>query len=232
MSFWPFPTTLLTELSAAAAFGPIVDIGAGTGQLCVRLGSAGLRVVALDLRAGSLVGLESAVAADAMGLPFATHTVGACLLANVLRHLPAAGRTRVAQECARVLRPGGRVVVLEDDVQARDPAERNYRRVMDLLARFDASRGPVRSIDELTAELRLHVGASTVEGVGENEVSVIDALAPLRWMRGRVVADPSSSSPALAAELDAIEASVLFDGLRYGRFAYRVFVSHDEESAR
>lgn len=232
MSFWPFPTTLLTELAAATALGPIVDIGAGTGQLGAYLRGADLRVVALDLRAGPLVGLEDAVAADARDLPFGTHTVGACLLANVLRHLPSAARTQIAQECARVLRPGGRVVVLEDDVQARDAAERNYRRVMDLLARFDPSRGPVRSIDLLTAELQACTGASTLGGVGDNEEAVVDALAPLRWMRARAGAEPFSSNPEVIAELDAIETSVVAEGLRYGRYTYRVFVSRPRESAR
>lgn len=228
MSFWPFPTTLLTDLRAASALGPVVEIGAGTGRLSARLRGAGLRVVALDRVATGLRGVESAVAADARELPFAAQTLGACILANVLRHQSEAPRRQIARACADALHPHGRVVVLEDHPRARDTSERNYRDVIALLARFDSTRGDVRSLDALTAELREHFGAPTEMGDLENEDTVEDALAPLRWMRARGAAAGSVLVPA--SLLDELERSVREHGMRYGRYSFCVFQRPREES--
>ena len=232
MSFWPFPTTLLTELRAAAALGPLVEIGAGSGQLCARLRGAGLHVVPLDLRCALLAGLERAIVADARALPFRTGSIGALVLADFLRHLPVDDRVRVAEQCARVLVPGGRVLALEDAPHARDEAERNYRRVIDLLAHFDASRGRVGAIDPLTEALRCRFGPSTMQGEVENAERAHNPLAPLHWMRARMLGARSELPADTVAELETLELSIREHGLLYGRYEYRMFVHHEEEHSR
>ena len=62
--------------------------------------------------AGSLEGV-SAVCADAGALPFADGSFDAVILFDALHHMP--DRANVPREVARVLRPGGTVVVGELD---------------------------------------------------------------------------------------------------------------------
>jgi demethylmenaquinone methyltransferase / 2-methoxy-6-polyprenyl-1,4-benzoquinol methylase len=106
----------------------IVDVAAGTGMLAHELRAAGARVVALDFswnmlrtgaqreRAGSSpLGAAGAGVlwcnGDGTRLPLSDGSVDAVTIAFGLRNLPdpAGGLA----EFARVLRPGGRVVVLE-----------------------------------------------------------------------------------------------------------------------
>lgn len=219
MSFWPFPKNLLAELHAGASIGPWVEIGAGDGRLCTRLSQAVRPGLALDLRPALLLGMPRALGGDARALPLLDGSLGACLFADVMRHLRPEDRARAALECARVLRPGGRVLVLEDDPEARDAAEQNYRSVLDLLAAYDPSRGAALAIDRATESMLEHVGVCTLSGVAENEESVVDPLAPLRWMRART----SAENITLGSRLDALEEAVQAHGMRYGRFAFAVF---------
>lgn len=103
----------------------VLDVGTGTGKLAVAIarGLPGVRVTGVDfaqpmLRAGLPVvrarsaGRRISVgAADALALPFAEGVFDAVVSAFVVRNLadPMAG----LREQARVLRAGGRLVVLE-----------------------------------------------------------------------------------------------------------------------
>ncbi|HKB14623.1 MAG TPA: bifunctional demethylmenaquinone methyltransferase/2-methoxy-6-polyprenyl-1,4-benzoquinol methylase UbiE [Planctomycetota bacterium] len=101
--------------------GKALDVCAGTGDLAFELERRGARVLALDfcaemLRRGAAKASarRSAVrfvAGDALALPFAPRTFDAATIAFGLRNLadPRAGLA----EMGRVLRPGGRLVVLE-----------------------------------------------------------------------------------------------------------------------
>lgn len=145
---------------AVAAVDPrpgevIVDVAAGTGALAHQLAAAGLqrsgwpptRVVALDfswnmLHTGALrqegtaarpgpYGVSSAVRwcnADGTRLPFADASVDAVTIAFGLRNLPDP-RAGLA-EFARVLRPGGRVAVLEFSRPTWAPFRHVYNRYL------------------------------------------------------------------------------------------------------
>jgi len=108
---------------AIATLGPgerALDVGAGTGDLSFALAAAGPsgRVVALDLavkmlvraraRARSPIGL---VAGSAEALPFPDGVFSCVTAAFALRNF--ADLARGLSEMRRVLRPGGRAVVLE-----------------------------------------------------------------------------------------------------------------------
>jgi len=98
----------LATIGDAAA---ILDIGGGSG-MTARLvtGDGGPLVVVMDISHEMLRHSPvEAVQADALRLPFADGSFDAVIAAAFLHHLP--GREdEVLAECARVLRPGGRIL--------------------------------------------------------------------------------------------------------------------------
>jgi SAM-dependent methyltransferase len=91
------------RIAAACRTGPTIEIGGGIGNLKQRLGE----VVATDIQFASWLDCV----ADAQRLPFADGTAANIVMVDVLHHLefPAV----FFREVARVLRPGGRVVMVE-----------------------------------------------------------------------------------------------------------------------
>lgn len=90
-------------IARATPGGLILEIGSGGGFYR----ELRPKVVSLDLRPGAAVD----VAGSALALPFAHASTSAILLLNVLHHLP--DPREFFRECARVLKPGGRVCLLE-----------------------------------------------------------------------------------------------------------------------
>ena len=83
--------------------GPVIEIGSGGGFYReIRQG-----VVSLDIRPGADVDIVG----SALALPFTSQSVSAVLLLNVLHHLP--DPAAFFRECNRVLKPGGRVCLIE-----------------------------------------------------------------------------------------------------------------------
>lgn len=214
MSFWPFPTSLAAELREASSRGVVVELGAGAGDLARRLEQLGLVVLTLDVDASSPVD----VVADLRNLPFAAASAGVLVLGDVLRHLDPLSRDDAAASCARVLAPGGCVVVLEDHPEGRDAAEANYREVLALLADVAPPRGPARPIDRLTRPWREHLGEPVLAGAFDNETPVRDPTAPVRWMRRMAGGDR-----AFRSRLDALADAIDRDGMDYGRSCFEVF---------
>ena len=90
-------------IARAPRGGVILEIGSGGGFYReIRRG-----IVSLDLRPGADVD----VVGSALALPFRSESTSAILLLNVLHHLP--DPTAFFRECERVLKPGGRVCLLE-----------------------------------------------------------------------------------------------------------------------
>jgi SAM-dependent methyltransferase len=88
--------------------GRVVELGAGGGKVGRALPPDAL---AVDWVREALPEGRAAVVADAAMLPLRDASVDALVAVHVLGHLLAAGRERAACEWARVLRPGGALVV-------------------------------------------------------------------------------------------------------------------------
>jgi demethylmenaquinone methyltransferase/2-methoxy-6-polyprenyl-1,4-benzoquinol methylase len=92
----------------------VLDVACGTGDLCRELAKRGYRAVGVDRSAGMLAALRTTapvVRGDALRMPFRTNSVDGVVCGFALRNFTALRPFLV--ECARVLRPGGRVALLE-----------------------------------------------------------------------------------------------------------------------
>ncbi len=97
----------------------VVDLASGTGDLCHDLDRASLRPIAVDLSIGML---EHAthhfprVQGDGLALPFAAGSVDGVVCGFALRNFVAL--PPVLAELARIIRPGGRIALLDVSVPA------------------------------------------------------------------------------------------------------------------
>ena len=107
---------LVAEDVAARGGGRVADLGAGPGQIGAYLRERGAEVVALDLSpamagiARKRLGLP-ATAGDLTALPFASDSLSGATAFYTLIHLEDRSVTAATKEIARVLRPGGVVLV-------------------------------------------------------------------------------------------------------------------------
>ena len=92
----------------------ILDIACGTGDLCRELQVAGYRAVGVDRSAGMLAAARTSaplLRADGLCLPVADASVDGIVCGFALRNF--VSLVPFFLECARVLRPRGRVALLE-----------------------------------------------------------------------------------------------------------------------
>lgn len=92
----------------------VLDLAAGTGDLCIDLRRAGLSPIAMDLSFGMLSNDRShapRTQADILRLPVPDHSVDGIICGFALRNL--VDLPQFFSECARAIRPGGRVALLD-----------------------------------------------------------------------------------------------------------------------
>jgi SAM-dependent methyltransferase len=116
---------VLLEQLRAAPTGQVLDVGCGGGVLTSQLGDGGRTVVGVDPSIPQLERLRrrarlSCAAASAAALPFAPASFAAVVSSCAVKHWP--NRRDGLAECARVLGPGGVLVVVEID-GGRDDTE-------------------------------------------------------------------------------------------------------------
>jgi len=93
--------------------GKLLDIGTGTGHVAALLQKPDRSVVACDIMDLLMLPLPC-VLCDGSHLPFLDGSFDAALLVTVLHHVPKPDHARFFSEATRVLKPGGRLVVMED----------------------------------------------------------------------------------------------------------------------
>jgi SAM-dependent methyltransferase len=170
------PDIAATRVAAFHALNPrpgewIVDLGCGPGfmtrELALAVGDQG-RVHGLDLsepmlalartRCAGLPVVELA-AGDMAALDWlADSSLDAAVALQSLEYVPEVGRA--VREIARVLRPGGRAVVLDTDFESTVWHGRDQDRVDRILAAYDAHvahRGLPRVLGQLATEAGLAV---------------------------------------------------------------------------
>ena len=112
----PLDRRLLDQARDAARGRVILDLGCGTGSAGSYLAARGDRVVGVDLSAGMLRARRSAAAfpvcqGDMRRLPFTDRVFGAVVAYYSLHHVPLSELDAVLAETARVLRPGGALLL-------------------------------------------------------------------------------------------------------------------------
>ena len=100
---------------AAAATGPLLDVGCGPGQIGAYLRGRGHDVLGIDL-SPAMVGLargrlDAVAVGDLRSLPVRSGAVGGMTAFYCLIHVPREGRGQALRELARVLVPGGHLLV-------------------------------------------------------------------------------------------------------------------------
>jgi SAM-dependent methyltransferase len=136
--YWFAQATAMHQVLATVPFQPgdrIVDIGSNTCWASAMLAERGLDVIALDINAGEMQGLatsdwwfeEKDIYFERMlGLMFdvslATDSVDYVWCCEVLHHNDRENLDRTFAELRRVLKPGGKVVVVNETLRSlRDP---------------------------------------------------------------------------------------------------------------
>jgi SAM-dependent methyltransferase len=171
----------------------LLDVGAGDGAYALPLAKQGARITALDVSLPPLRALDrraresgpelSIVAADAQELPFDDGTFDAVIAVTALCFVRSPGRA--VAEIARVLRPGGRLVLGE---LGRWSAWAAWRRVRGLLGASVWRQASFRTARDLRL---LAAGAGLVAGRLRGAVfhpplgAAAAALAPFDRVLGR-----------------------------------------------
>jgi SAM-dependent methyltransferase len=136
-------TTELDHLSAVLPPGSrVADIGCGPGHHTRLLRERGFRTVGFDLSRGMLAsqGVRGVAQADMRALPMAAGALDAIWSAAALLHIPRPEVPVVLGEFARVLRPGGELVLslAEGDGEFWEPVPyRSARRRWYVLHRLE-----------------------------------------------------------------------------------------------
>ena len=92
----------------------VLDLASGTGDLCIDLANAHLRPISMDLSFGMLAADRSGsprVQTDILRLPTSSHSVDGVTCGFALRNLT--NLNECFAERARVVRPGGRIALLD-----------------------------------------------------------------------------------------------------------------------
>ncbi len=136
----------------------VLDLACGTGDLCRALTDAGHEAIGADFSAGMLRAAHTdapLLRADALVLPFADATFDGLTCGFALRNF--ASLSPVLTECARVIRSGGRVALL-DVAEPSSPLVRAvhgawFRHVVPFVGGLVSDRAAYRYLPASTAYL-------------------------------------------------------------------------------
>jgi SAM-dependent methyltransferase len=136
--YWHVQAVSMTQLLAEVDFQPgqsLLDVGSNTCWASNRLAREGLAVTALDISLTELQGLFTSdyfiepgisyferVLGSMNDMPIASESLDYVFCCEVLHHNDPGGLGRTIQEAHRVLKPGGRLLILNETLKTlRDP---------------------------------------------------------------------------------------------------------------
>jgi demethylmenaquinone methyltransferase/2-methoxy-6-polyprenyl-1,4-benzoquinol methylase len=141
-----------------AAGARVLDLACGTGDFCRTLAHAGYAPIGTDFSVGMLRAARTdapLVRADALQLPFSDASVDGVTCGFGLRNFSAP--EPFFAECARVLRPGGRLAVLEIAEPEHPMLQKVhgiwFRHVVPFVGGLFSDRGAYRYLPESTSYL-------------------------------------------------------------------------------
>jgi demethylmenaquinone methyltransferase/2-methoxy-6-polyprenyl-1,4-benzoquinol methylase len=132
------------DLARVGPGSSALDVATGTGDLAIELASRGADVIGSDFSEGMLAKARLKAhlrweQADAMNLPYEDNSFDAATVGFGARNF--GDLDRGLREMVRVVRPGGRVVVLEITTPTKPPLSTFFSlwfdRIVPLLGRFD-----------------------------------------------------------------------------------------------
>jgi demethylmenaquinone methyltransferase/2-methoxy-6-polyprenyl-1,4-benzoquinol methylase len=136
----------------------VLDVACGTGDLCRELERNGLRAIGTDFSAGMLGAARTEaplVQGDALALPVRDGSIDGVTCGFALRNV--ADLSLMLREFARVLRPGGRLSVLEVSEPRSAPLRYGHRlyfhRVVPIIGGLLSNRDAYRYLPASTAYL-------------------------------------------------------------------------------
>jgi avermectin B 5-O-methyltransferase len=209
-------TELMIDKLQPKPAGRVLDVGCGMGTPAIRLANAsGNDVVGITVsheqvkQAGSrarAAGLAHQVSfrhADAAALPFDDDSFDSVWALESIIHMP--DRARVLAEMARVVRPGGRVVLT--DFFERAPIPEHKRPAVDSFYK-NWALGPMVRIDDYPVLVR----AAGLRLVEVSDISVQVMKRTLEGIARRIAQDRKNIDDTLGADLTTdLDLSALID---------------------
>lgn len=136
----------------------VLDLACGTGDLCRELRSCGYHGLGIDRSDGMLANAKTSaplIRGDSLLLPIASGSVDGVTCGFALRNFESL--QPFMAECARALRPGGRVALLEVDEPANPLLRAGhavyFRRIVPLVGGLLSDRAAYRYLPESVAYL-------------------------------------------------------------------------------
>jgi demethylmenaquinone methyltransferase/2-methoxy-6-polyprenyl-1,4-benzoquinol methylase len=186
------------DLANVASGDRVLDVACGTGDLAIAARDRGADVVGLDFSGEMLVHARNKrgdvewVQGDALALPFADEGFVAATVGFGARNF--ADLDRGLAEMTRVVRPGGRVVVLEITTPQKPPLSTFFSLWFDrIVPALGKVAGDPAAYEYLPASVRRFPGP---EGLGAAMAGA--GLTDVRWIltAGGIIALHSGTVPA------------------------------------
>jgi len=213
--FSPIPaefTNLLTKLQSQPTVR-VLDLGCGQGEFSQILKQFDISVWGLD-RLPAEAGIEASVRGDALRPPILAASLDCIVAGNLVRHLLAPEEDgNFLVTWLRLLRPGGSLLIFEDEPGLSSSAQRNFSDLQTFLAQLmGPSRGPLLALSEFMKIVNTSTpGQAWTTGLTENQCRP-DTGPVLEMLMG----ENSELNPDTAA--GRLRFNIERDGMSYGNF--------------